>query len=140
MAPPVDINFVAILIASIVSFVLGAVWYSPGLFGNIWARLSGMSEKGMKKNKQKGMVKLYIINFIFTLVMAYVLSHVIGWAQDVDFTGGAATGFGMWAGFILPLLVGSLLWEKKSMWLFIINAGYWLVSLVFMGGIIALWA
>ncbi len=45
MAPPVDINYWAVLVAAVVSMVIGALWYSPVLFGKLWMKYSGLSDK-----------------------------------------------------------------------------------------------
>ena len=45
------VNFVSIIIASVLSFVVGMLWYSPALFGKRWATLAGVN---MNKAKKKG--------------------------------------------------------------------------------------
>ena len=67
--PQIDINFLAVLVATIVSMVLGALWYSPILFGKLWAKLSKFTEEDIEKAKKKGMTKNYILNFISLFVM-----------------------------------------------------------------------
>ena len=33
------INWLAVLVAGISSFVVGGIWYSPGLFGKAWMKM-----------------------------------------------------------------------------------------------------
>ena len=49
----VEVNYVAVLAAAIASFVIGALWYSPMLFGKMWMKLSNVSGKEVKKAKRK---------------------------------------------------------------------------------------
>lgn len=135
----IQINVLAVLVAAIVSMVIGSLWYSPLLFGNIWMRLSGITISDVDKAKQRGMGKTYVIGFIGSLVMSYVLAHSIAFAGGVTFAHGMAGGFWNWLGFIVPVILGSVLWENRPVGLFFINIGYYLVALVLMGGILALW-
>ena len=48
-------------------------------------------------------------------------------------------GFWNWLGFVAPVTLGSVLWEGKSPKLWVLNNGYYLVSLIVMGVILALW-
>ncbi|MBI2448917.1 DUF1761 domain-containing protein [Candidatus Pacearchaeota archaeon] len=137
MAPPVDINYLAVLVAGIVSMVLGSLWYSPVLFGNAWMRAGGLTKEMMNETKKKGMAWRYILAFIGSLLIAYVLAHFVDYTQSASFTDGMLTGFWTWLGFMVPVMVGSVLWEGKTWGFYIINVLYQLVSLLIMGGILA---
>ena len=50
--PTVDINYLAVLIAALASYVLGALWYSPVLFGKLWMKLSKIDPKNMDAAKK----------------------------------------------------------------------------------------
>ena len=43
------INWWAVLIAGLSAFVVGGIWYSPGLFGNAWMKDSKLNEEDIKK-------------------------------------------------------------------------------------------
>jgi len=128
-----------ILVAAIVSMVIGALWYSPALFGKIWIKFSGMDKKKLDEMKKKGMGKGYVIGFIATLVMAYVLAVALGWAEAGTVALGAQVGFWLWLGFIVPVVLGGVLWGGKAVQLFWVDISYRLVSVVVMGGILAVW-
>lgn len=143
--PIVDVNIVGVVLAAIAAFIVGMAWYSPMLFGNQWSKELGWTEKQMKEMKKKGaskMGKAYATHFIGGVLMAYVLAHVIGFATDgyAQVMDGVVSGFWMWLGFVVPLLSGAVLWEGRSKKYYMINVGYYLVSLVVMGAIIAWWA
>jgi len=67
------VNWVAVIVASLVSFVFGWLWYSPMLFGGTWSKLSGMKMGGDKEGMWMPMVWM----FVATLALAYVLSYVL---------------------------------------------------------------
>ena len=139
MLPTVHVNYWAILIASIVSFVLGWIWHSPMVFGNMWMKLSNMDKKKMDEAKKKGMAKPISFQFIATLVTAYVLAYFVNYSQAKTIIDGAMVGIWAWIGFVATVMVGMVIWEGKPFKLFLINAGHVLVSLIVMGAILAVW-
>jgi hypothetical protein len=138
----VPVNYLAILAAAVLSMALGAMWYGP-LFGKPWMMLMGVSRENMKGMKPNDMMKLYGIQFVGSLVMAFVLSHALVFAstylQTSGVSSGLQTGFWNWAGFVAPVTLGSVLWEGKSWKLWALNNSYYLVSLIAMGVLLSLW-
>ncbi len=139
MAIEVTVNYLAVLISAIVAMIIGMIWYSPILFGNLWMRSSGFTDKMMKEAKNKGMAWRYIIMFIGSLLTAYILSHFIDYTESTTFVAGMTTAFWLWLGFIVPVSLASILWEGKSPTYYFINIFYYLVMLVIVGGILAIW-
>lgn len=135
----VIINYWAVLIAALVSFVIGGLWYSPILLGNVCMKEAGISKKDIKKAKEKGMSRRYLSSFIGALLMSYIMAHFVQFVSASNFFDGVTTGFWIWFGFIVPVLLGSVLWEGKTLKYYTINIGYYLVSLAVMGGILAAW-
>ena len=135
----VDINYVAVLVTAIISMILGAIWYSPMLFGKMWAKEMGWSEKDMEKKQKEGAMKGYIVMFIGALVMQYVLAHFVQYTNADTFVLGATTGFWVWLGFIVTIMVPNIFWEGKSMRAVSINVLYQLINLLIAGGVLAIW-
>ena len=138
MAPPVEINYLAVLVAAIASMALGFLWYGP-LFGNQWKKLMGFTDKSMKAMKMTPMQAM-IGGFISTLIMSYILAHFVDYAQAATFADGAVAGTWLWLGFIATVQLGSVLWEGKPVKLYAINTLPYLVALIIMRGILAVWA
>lgn len=128
------VNLWAILVAGIVSFALGGLWYSPALFGKQWAKLSNVK---LKKDKNHGW-RLFI-HLVTMLVMAFVLAKVMFYVGVVSVLGGILAGAGLWLGFIATITMGSFLWEKKPFTLWLLNNAYYLLSMIIMGIIIVVW-
>jgi Protein of unknown function (DUF1761) len=130
--PP--INYWAVLAAGLSSMILGALWYSPMLFGASWMRESGMTED---KARSANMAK--------TMGAAFLLS-VIGAGVFAMFLGATATPiFGVSVGFAAGLcwVAGSYginyLFEQRSLRLFLINGGYHTIQYTLIGLILGLW-
>ena len=139
VVPQVSINYLAVLVASIAGMVVGAFWYSPLLFGKVWMRESGISSRQINEAKKRGMGKSYFAAFVGILVMSFVLAHFVRYAGATTWTEGLEAGCWLWLGFIAPVLLGSVLWEGKSVKLYLINALQYLVVLLMMGAILASW-
>ena len=127
----------------VVMMVLGYVWYGP-LFGKKWSHLMGWSDDAVREMQSKGnMGKSYGIMAVGALVMAFVLAHSLIFASaylhESGISAGLQTGFWNWLGFVVPLTLGPVLWEGKSWKLWMLNAGYYLVGLLLMGVLLALW-
>lgn len=132
---PVPIHAHPFLVAALVKFVVGALWYSPMLFLKPWQRLSGISDEQMKG----GMVKGMITWIIGALLMTFVLAHAVYYAHATTLAQGAAVGFFNWLGFILVVQLDDWAAAKRPTQLLAINAGGNLVALVIMGAILAAW-
>lgn len=129
------VNYLAVLVATIASFVIGGLWYGP-LFGKHWMRLTKLT----KKDAQKGNVKLsYILGFISSLVTAYVLAFLISLTDVLGALGGAIVAFWVWLGFVATFQLSQVLWEMKPFQLWMLNNAYNLLMLLVMGAIIGAW-
>lgn len=141
--PSVDINYLAVLVAAIASMAIGSFWYSTKGFGKQWMALSGMTAGKIDAAKAQGMGKMYAIAFVGSLLMSYVLAHALVFASAyMNVSGGSAglaVGFWNWLGFIAPVTLGSVLWEGKPWKLWMLNNAYYLVTLLMMGVLLAVW-
>ena len=139
MIAAVSVNYWAILVAAVVSHVLGFLWFGP-LFGKQWAALMGFDKKKMQEAKKKGMgAKTWSLMIVGTLVTSYVLAHFVKYLNATDFAGGLQAGFWIWIGFFATVMLGMILWEGKPWKLYFITAAYWLVNLLVASSILALW-
>lgn len=132
----IPINFWAVLAAGVASFIVGSAWYSPVLFGKIWIQLMGRTEEDIKKSSP---VRAMTINFILTLITAYVLAHFAQYAEAATVVDGLTLGFWVWLGFVATIGYNTVIFEGKSNRLFAINTGYQLLSLLVMAAILSVW-
>lgn len=141
----IPINYLAVLACGVSAMAFGFLWYGP-FFGKAWMKEMGMNMPSSEEMKtmQGKMMKSYALMFIGALVMAYVLAHSLVFAgtylNDTSVSGGLMGGFWNWLGFAAPVLMGAVLWEKKTVKWFLITGGYYLVLLLIMGAILASWS
>ena len=129
---PIQVDVLAVFVAALIGMVIGALWYSPLLFGKTWMRLMGLTKAHLKAKKQ-GMTKVYVLQFIALFVMAYALGIFLSYAGVATSSGVFQTVFWLWLGFQATLELGSVLWAGKSWNLFFLNSAHNLVVLAAMG-------
>ncbi len=130
-------NHLAVLVAALIQFFLGALWYSL-FFVKPWMALTGhvKSETGQRP---KGAISSMIVSFIGGLVLSFMLAHVVIWSEADSIGRGVFVGFVCWLGFVAAPLLSETMYERRSFKLFAINAGYWLASLLISGAVLAAW-
>ena len=121
----------AVLASGISAVLLGYIWYHPKVFGIAWMNMSGMTPE-MQERGKKRMPFMAVIALLAAMLVAYVMSYVSAAWGFFDWRGALQLGFWCWAGFIAPILLGSVLWEQKPFRLYLINALYWLLVLLIM--------
>jgi len=131
------INYWAVLVASVAGFGVGWVWHGM-LFQKQWMKLAGITMHSMKKMKMTPVMSMSL-GFVLHLVIAYVLAHFVDYMMAATFAAGAQLAFWLWLGFMMPITAGVWVWEGKDFKLFLLNTAYWLVMLVVMAGILAVW-
>ena len=140
--PEVPVHYWAVLVAAIANMILGALWFGP-LFGKAWVKASGWSQAEIDAARQKGMGKSYALMFVGSLLMAYVLDHALIFANAYLNTSGVSAGlmagFWNWLGFVVPVTIGVVLWDRKTWSHWAITYMYHLVGLLVMGVILAMW-
>jgi hypothetical protein len=134
-----SINFWPILVSSIAAFALGALWYSPVLFGKEWMTLIKMTDADMKAAQARGVWKFYVAQFAITIVMFIVLSFVISFTQSLGAADGAFLAFILWLGFIVTVTLNRVIWSNVPFKLALIESVYNLITLAIGGAIIGAW-
>ncbi len=129
-----ELNYFAIIVAALSTFMIGGLWYSPAVFGKAWMKENGFTEEGMKGGN---MVKIFGVAFILALISAINLAMFMGPENDPAM--GAMWGFLAGAGWVATFVGTHYLFERRSFKLFLINAGYSIVALTIMGVILAAW-
>jgi len=130
-------NFLSILTAAIVYYLLGAFWYSPLLFGRAWMKLTGLSVE--KISGERKVRRVYGGTLLLSFLMAFILSHFVELSKAYQFGSGALVGLWCWLGFFLALYTTLGLFQHSNWKLLAINSGYNLVGLLLAGGILGVW-
>jgi hypothetical protein len=127
------INYLAILVAAVATFILGAIWYIA--FQTPWMELSGVTEE----KSAAGGISSFIISFITYLLGAYALALLLHSMNISTWETGLATG-----ALIGALIVGGNIftnnaYELKPLGLSVLNAGFSAISFAGMGAILGGW-
>lgn len=129
-----EINYWAVLVAALATFAIGSIWYSPILFAKAWMKELGFTAENMGK---PNMPKIFGVSFLLMLVMAFNLAAFYGgkldWQEGMIY--GALTGIG-WVAAAIGI---NYLFERRSIKIWLINAGYMAVSFTTMGAILGAW-
>jgi hypothetical protein len=127
-------NHLAILVAALIQFFLGALWYSL-FFAKPWMALTGHTPG----QRPKGAVVAMLSSLVGSLVMSFALAHVVMWSGADSVGWGLIIGFICWLGFIAVPLFAETIYEQRPYKLLAINSGYWLVALLASGALLAVW-
>ena len=128
-------NYWAVLVSALSTFLIGGIWYSPMAFGKAWMKENGFSEEDLKTKGNMG--KIFGLAFVLGLVAAVNLAMFLG--READFKMGAFYGFLAGFGWVATFIGTHYLFERRSFKLFLINAGYSIVALTVMGMILGAW-
>lgn len=130
-----NVNWLAVFLAALATFFIGGLWYSPLLFAKSWMKENGFRDEELKTGRSPALI--FGGSFVLALIASFVLALFIGPEGDARWgaTAGALVGIA-WVATSIGVLY---LFERKSMRLFLINAGYHTVSFIIMGLILGAW-
>jgi len=131
------INWLAVIIATVVAFLIGAVWYSF-LFRTQWMAATASPATAAAMQPASPLPRLLAINFCGNLLLSIVLSALIQSLGAATFIGGVGVGLLAWVGFVATVLAVNNSFANRPRALTLIDGGHWLVVLVVDGAIIGL--
>lgn len=133
----VELIIAKIFGAALLATVVGFLWYHPRVFGTIWMQHARLTPEAVERAKKR--THLYAIAGLFgNVIAAYVLYYLLVSFDIATVEIAILVGFLAWIGFTAPALLGMILWEQKPLAYYLVNALYWLVSLVLMSVMLAL--
>jgi len=133
------LNWVAILVATLAYFLLGALWYSKVLFATRWIADNKIDINDPNAKKGMGLMfgGSFVLMFIQCLAIAILAERISivgdGWMSGLKL--GALTG----CCFSSATIGINYLYEKKPLSLFLINAGYAICGNIIAAIIICCW-
>ena len=127
------INFLAVLVAALSSFMLGGLWYSPVLFGQLWQRHAGDTRKPGEGHP----AKIFGLSFVFALIAALAYACIVPAAATV--AGAAMQGLIIGAGIVAASFGINYQFANRTTTLWLIDGGYHTLQFVIYGLILGLW-
>jgi hypothetical protein len=123
-----EVSLAATLTGTLAAFALGALWYGP-LFGRAWMAALGKSQAELLEGFNPALT--YGLTFLLALASAY------GFGAVFAPVGSPATGLAMGAVVGLVWVGASIatndLFQRSSLALWLINAGYHTVRFMLVG-------
>ena len=145
-----QINFLAILVATLIPMVMGFIYYHPSLLGTKWMAANGFRKETLTPPKPA----MYLLALICSFLLAmFFWSWVTGGGgmeqmqvkdpvdghSYVTFQHGVAHGIIFSITVLLPIFVTMKIFEHRSWsWAFV-NWGYWGITAILMNGLLSAW-
>lgn len=130
-----NLKWLAIAVAALVSIFLGFIWYTPILFGNLWMKLVNLKQQDIDP---KGAMIGHLISLAGSFLGCVALAVVIRLSGG-GFSSGLLCGAGLSFAFIVTTFFSNDRYEKRPYALSLINSGYRLVFFTMAGVIIGIW-
>ena len=131
------INYPAVLVAGILHWILGAVWY--GIFNNKFVELIAWTPQQLNEIESQSHAKELVLAFLSSLVLVYVLAHFVQYTKATTLVGGLQTAFWLWLGFVATSQLATVIFEGRKPGLYLLNIGYQLVACLVAGALLAIW-
>lgn len=133
-----EVNWLAILLATVASMIIGSVWYARSVFGDVWIKLAKINEKNMGE----GATRAIAIAVVMSAITAYVLAHFTyishAFFQNSFLQDALSTAFWAWLGFTAVRIITHDVFENRPNRLTLLTVMHELVIFLAMGLIIGL--
>ena len=137
-----SINWLAVVVATIVSMVIGAVWYNPKTFFIAWWKAMGKGDYDPENPGEMGggsPAMTWGLTIVSAFVRALFLAAILAGLGADTLVTGALAGFLLWLGIVAPTtLINKLFADHFTSWF--IETGDHLVTFVVVGAILGVWA
>lgn len=127
-----DINFLGVIVAAILGFALGGLWYSKLLFGNVWLR-QNPNFPARKKHSRATVLLAFILSLIAALTFAIFLG------SDTPTLDAVLAGLLTGVGWVATSLGINYLFSQKSLSSFLIDSGYHILQFTLYGLVLGWW-
>lgn len=127
------INWWAVLVATVLAFVLGGIWYGP-VFGTAWLEALGKTEDDIEPSASP-----FVISFFTALLTAITLAWLMIALGISGWLGGAVLGGVTGIGFIATAMASDSAFCGWSLRLFLIQSGYRVLYSILMGAVLGAW-
>lgn len=131
-----DLNYPIALLGGVVYFLLGWAWYSPFLLANRWLAAQGKTPDDISG----GPGPLMALNFVASLVTAFVVAALYEWAAGDGVVDGLVAGLIVGVGVVAMESFKGVVYYSESWTLYVINTGYAVIGLAAAGAVYSMFA
>lgn len=132
-----ELNILAVLLAAVAAFAVGAIWYAEPVFGKLWMKEVGLTKKD---TQNANMPKTIGLSFAATVISAVAVGVLV---QVLDLTTalqGASFGIMVAVGILATNKLMMAQFEQRSLTYSLLSLGGDVAALGVMGAILAVWA
>ena len=126
------INWLSVIVVTILSFILGALWHSPVLFGKVWAK-----EINKDSDKKVNFKLIFGLSGLSHFAAIVALAVFIG--KNTTLLDGFLKGLIVSVFWVSTSIAVTYLFASRSLKLFLIDAGFYVVFLSIAGIILGNW-
>ena len=132
------IHWLPVVVSAVAVFAIGALWYSPMLFGKAWVKAHGHTPEKIEAMRAT-MGRAYGVSFLCYVVMAAAMAMLVGRMDIIYVRGGVKLGALIGVGFAATIGLTANMYSEKALATWLIDAGYQVVYLMVMGAILVAW-
>ena len=134
-----QLNWLAIVVAAVVYYAVGAAWFAPVLMGDTWRRASGMQATGTAFRPTPTQIAAPLVAYLFAATATALLAAATGSDSILE---GVVLGIVLAMGFAGSVLAATAVFEtsKPEPWTwFGVSYGYHAAALIITALIVSLW-
>ncbi len=131
-----SLNYLAVLVAGLAYFALGAIWYARPVFGNLWMSGIGKTEEQLKA-EFSAMKMVYAL--IGSLLVAYGMARILSWTMAATVTDALMAALVAGVCFVLTTFAVRDTMEGHPFKLTAINVLYNIIGFLLIGLILGVW-
>ena len=134
-----SINYGALAAATVTFFILGALWFSPLLFGNLWASELRKLNIIIPHPTMTHLIKSMFLSFCTKTVAAFCMAILVIMTGTLGLWDGMLLGALVGIGFNSTSIASVCIWENRSLTLFLISSGYATTGMIILSVILSVW-
>jgi len=134
-----EINYFAVVAATLSSMIVGSIWYTPKVFGNYWMEKAGVTPSGNAKDAVRPILITVVVSFITAWVLAGAIYISFDFYGGSFFVNALVTGIILWAGLTAARFITHDAFDGRPTGLTVLNISHELVTIVIMVIIIGVW-
>ena len=127
-------NWLAVVVATLAFFAVGAIWYTA-LFGKIWQREVGLSNEQLTGGRN--MMLIMGTCFVLEFIVCLTVGHMFDFLAPSD-RAKMMIAVGLALGVMAPAIGINYLYQRKSLKLFLVDAGHFIVGMAAVGAVFVL--
>lgn len=134
---PIDVNYLAVAAAAILAFGFGSLWYGV-VFAKPWMAAQGFTREELEADSGS-MGKTFGLTFLAYVFLALVMAMLVDITNPATVNQGLWLGLMAWFGFMVPVNLTGVLYARKGMSLFVIDAVYQLLIALMVAAVVTAW-